>query len=594
MEKELTTSWNTNKLFNGITDPRIEEQKQQVNAYVSNFAEKWRNRNDYLEDVDMLYEALTAWEELWTNYGTDGHVGYYFSLLYALNQNDPVIKAKSGEIEQLAIKNTNKLSFFVLSLGKVSKENQEKFLKSQKLKRYWKYLERIFAEAKYHLTEGEERIVTMISSSAAGRWSALTSELLAKRTAVITLNSGKKVVKTVAELTEMQTENDKKLRDTAAKKLNAIFRSVSDVAEAEINSILEYSSAMRKLRGAKRPDEFRLFDDDIDPEVVEAMLTAVSSRYEIAHRYMKLKARLLKQDTLEHYERGVAFPVVEKEYSYKESVVIIGDVLESLDAEFFEIFTKFVNEGAIDVYPRKGKMSGAFCVNHMISDPTYILLNHIGKFRDVTTIAHEVGHGINSELMRKHQSALYFGTTLATAEVASTFFEDFVSEKLFTDLSKEQQIFMKMNTLNDDIATIFRQVACYQFEQEMHYTFEQKRFLSKKELGAMFKKHMSNYMGPAVSQKKGGDLFWIYWSHIRNHFYVYSYASGLLISKALQKNVRENSAFINKVKEFLAAGESKSPKDIFAELGIDITKPSFWHEGLDEVERLLLEVENLV
>ena len=150
-----------------------------------------------------------------------------------------------------------------------------------------------------------------------------------------------------------------------------------------------------------------------------------------------------------------------------------------------------------------------------------------------------------------------------------------------------------MMKLNDDVSTIFRQVACYKFEQALHQEFRDKGYLSKEDIGRLFQKHMAAYMGDSVLQSIGSENWWVYWSHIRMFFYVYSYASGLLISKSLQNSVKQDRVFIEKVKEFLSAGKSDSPKNIFQKLGVDITKKEFWDKGLDEVEALLQETTTL-
>ncbi|HKN19035.1 MAG TPA: M3 family metallopeptidase, partial [Dissulfurispiraceae bacterium] len=209
------------------------------------------------------------------------------------------------------------------------------------------------------------------------------------------------------------------------------------------------------------------------------------------------------------------------------------------------------------------------------------------------TLAHELGHGINNELIRKNQNALNFGTSTATAEVASTFMEDFVLQEVLRRADDELKLSIMVKKLNDDASTIFRQVACYLFEQELHSEFRSKGYLSKKDIGDLFLKHMTAYMGPSVEQSPGSENWWVYWSHIRYFFYVYSYASGLLISKSLQHSVKENPAFISRVKEFLSAGLSDSPQNIFKRLGIDITDRGFWNKGLDEVEGLLEETTAL-
>src|SRR3990172_2011652 len=269
-------------------------------------------------------------------------------------------------------------------------------------------------------------------------------------------------------------------------------------------------------------------------------------------------------------------------YPYGKSIRIIYQVFNRLDGKFTDVFTEFIKNSQFDVYPRKGKGSGAFCVHHLISQPTFILLNHTDKLRDVLTLAHELGHGINNELIREKQNALNFGTPTSTAEVASTFMEDFVLQEVLRGSDDEGKLSIMVPKLNDEVSTIFRQVACYTLEQELHHEFREKGYLSKKEIGKIFQKHMSAYMGDAVEQSRGSENWWVYWSHIRYFFYVYSYASGLLISKSLQNAVKENPAFITKVKDFLSAGLSDSPKNIFGNLGIDIADKTFWDKGLDE------------
>jgi oligoendopeptidase F len=211
----------------------------------------------------------------------------------------------------------------------------------------------------------------------------------------------------------------------------------------------------------------------------------------------------------------------------------------------------------------------------------------------VLTLAHELGHAINNELIKERQHSLYFGTPISTAEVASTFMEDFVLQEIMKSADDDMRLSIMMMRMNDEVSTIFRQVACYQFERELHAQFRQKGYLSKNDIGLLFRQHMRSYMGKSVEQSPGAENWWVYWGHIRSFFYVYSYASGLLISKSLQNSVKQDPSFMGKVKEFLAAGLSDSPRNIFRGLGIDITKRQFWSKGLAEVETLLNETTRL-
>ncbi|MDA1338444.1 MAG: M3 family metallopeptidase, partial [bacterium] len=356
--------------------------------------------------------------------------------------------------------------------------------------------------------------------------------------------------------------------------------------ENEINSILQDKKINDELRGITRPDLPRHISDDIDSEVVDTLLKTVTANFDISKDFYKVKAKAMRVEKLEYHERNVEVGEIKGEFGYEKSVELVYKVLGNLDSKFGDIFKMFVENGQIDVFPKKGKRGGAFCTSELKSQPTYILLNHTNKLNGVLTLAHEVGHGINNELMRV-QNALNFDTPLSTAEVASTFFEDFVLEELLQGVDEKTAYAIKMQKLNDDISTIIRQVACYNFELELHKTFREVGYLSKNQIGEIFTKNMSAYMGDSVEQSKGSENWWVYWGHIRSFFYVYSYASGLLISKALQRMVRQDKSSIEKVKKFLSLGESKSPKEIFAELGIDITDKAFWQSGLDEVRELL-------
>ena len=271
---------------------------------------------------------------------------------------------------------------------------------------------------------------------------------------------------------------------------------------------------------------------------------------------------------------------------------IITKVLKNIDSDFLRVF-EILFGGQIDVYPKNGKRSGAFANCNLLTNPSYILLNHTDRLSDVLTFAHELGHAINFELIRKKQNALNFGTPLSTAEVASTFFEDFVLRELAEKADDELKLALQMMKLNSDVSTIFRQIAFYNFETELHNKFRERGYLSKTEIGKIFQKHMKSYMGPAIKQSKESENWWVYINHFRYFFYVYSYSNGLLISKSLQASVKKDPKFISKLKKFLSAGLSDSPRNIFAGLGIDITDEKFWSEGLDEVNRLLKETEKL-
>jgi oligoendopeptidase F len=586
-------TWNLAHLFDNDEDPRIEKKRKFVEQKSYAFINTWKGRTDYLRDPALLKKALDEYEEWKKSYGSEGDEGYYFWLRTSQNQNDPVLKAKFNLIEQFSKKIQNDIQFFYLRIAKIPENLQKRFIQYPGLKEYRHYLERLFAESKYLLSEPEEKIMNLKSPSSYANWVKMTSSFLAKEERSVISENGQRGMKPFSEIASLMNSGQKKVRDSAAKAFNDILKKHVDVAEAEINAVLANKKVDDELRGLSRPDLARHISDDIDPEIVDTLIKTVSDRFDISSRFYDLKARLLKVRKLQYHERNVEYGTISRKYSYQDSLKLIIKVFTNLDQRFARILDGFIRNGQFDVYPGKGKSGGAFCAHNLISQPTYILLNHTDRLNDVLTLAHELGHGINNELIRGKQNSLNFGTPISTAEVASTFMEDFVLQEIVRKADDELRLSIMMMRLNDEVSTIFRQVACYRFEQELHDQFRLKGYLSKEDIGRLFRKHMASYMGDSVEQSPGSDNWWIYWGHIRSFFYVYSYASGLLISKSLQKSVKEDPRFIGKVKEFLSAGLSDSPKNIFLKLGIDITDKRFWDRGIEEVETLLNETIHL-
>ena len=582
--------WNLNPLTKGKS---FEEKRKEWGEATEKFISKWKKRDDYLENPGILEEALNEYEEWKRFYGAETDELYFYWLKMQQNQNDSKLKAKFNDVENFSKKIENDMNFFALKIAKIPKEKQKSFLQNLSLKKYRHFLEKLFAESEYLLSEKEEKIINLKSSSAYSAWIKMLSGFLSKEERQILNSKKEKSMKNFSEILSLIDNKDKEVRDKAAEAFNDVLDKYKEIAENELNAILANKKVDDELRGIKRPDFTRHLNDDLNSDIVDTLIETVSKKFDISRRYYKLKARLLGVDKLEYHERNVEYGKMDKKYSYEDSVQLVNEVLLKLNPKFSGILKRFIDNSQIDFFPRAGKKQGAFCVYFLPTQPTYVMLNHTDKLKDVLTMAHEMGHAINNELIKEKQNSLNFGTPLSTAEVASTFMEDFVLQKLMDDADEETKLYLIMEKLGGDVSSIMRQVACYKFEQELHKEFRKKGYLSYREIGELFKKHMEAYMGEFVKQSPGSENWWVYWGHIRTFFYNYSYASGLLISKFMQKTVKKNPEFIQKVEEFLSAGLSDSPESIFKKMGIDISDKDFWNKGLDEIENLLIEAEKL-
>ncbi len=587
------TTWDLTPLATNDIDQELTHSLQQSQRKVAEFVKKWSQRQDYLEKPDVLVIALDEYENLMHYHGLNTRASYYYDLRTAQDQLNTDLKGMAASADEQVIDLANQIQFFTLAIAKIPQVKQADFLGFAGLQKYHHFLQQLFKESHHTLTDQEEKILNLTSQPAYQAWVRMTETFLSGKQVKTLAPDGRQKDATLPELLSLSSHQDKKVRDKAAKHIHAIMSEIAPIAVEEMNAILQYKKTTDQLRKFARPDASRHLSDDIDSQVVDQMLNAVEQRYDIAQRFYKLKARLFGLNKLAYHERNLEYGHLDQHYEYPEAVEVVTTVFRKLDPEFASILESFVANRQIDVYPRPGKSGGAFCAHRLITQPSYVLLNHTDKLRDVLTLAHEMGHAINNELMRQKQNALNFDTPLATAEVASTFMEDFVLQHLAQSADASTQLAINMMKLNDDVSSIFRQVAGYRFEQSLHNEHRRTNYVSQERIGQLFAEQMKKYMGPAVVQSAGSQNWWVYWSHFRHFFYVYSYASGLLISKSLQAMVHQDPSSISKVKELLAAGSSASPLRIFQKLDLSIDQPDFWQQGLSQIENLLHQTEKL-
>jgi len=586
-------NWNLKTLYKSEKDPQIQKDITLSQKANTSFVTKWSKNKKYLQDPKVLLQAIQEYEKLEETYGQCQKPLYYLSLRSYLNQTDPVIKGMLNKISDTATKMGNDIQFFELNISKIPKEKQKAFLNYKGLKNYKHHIERLFLVGKYLLSDNEEKIFNLMSKTSHSNWRDMLSELLDKQKFTVVDEKNKKHEITYNEITKYLNSTNKKVRDYASVEFNKVNSRYAEIAEFEINSILEAKKVSDDYRKIPRPDLTRHIADDIDSDIVDTLVKTVTDNFNISKKYYAKKAKLLGLKKLGYHERNIPLKGVDVKYTYEDGMQLVKDTFSSLDTQFGEILDGFLKDEIYDVYPKESKSGGAFCISVSKSLPTYVLLNHTDKLNDVLTIAHESGHAIHSILSQK-QSELNSGHPTSLAEVASTFFEDFVLEKILerTD-DKDVLLGILDNKLNGDISSIFRQIAFYNFEKELHSTHREKGFVPKEEISQIFCKHMKAYLGDTVEEDESMRNGWIYVSHFRRFFYVYSYASGLLISKALQEMVKQDPKNISFVKAFLESGGSKSAKVLFKEMGIDISKEEIWKKGINEVKYLLDKLNNI-
>lgn len=586
MKNKIKTDWNFKLFYKNDKDPQIEKDFLFFEKAVLVFEKKYRNKNKHLIDASALLRACQDYEKL-TSMAEYVKPYFYFNLRRDIDSSNDLLNAKANEYQEKLNKLNNKIIFFGLNLGKIEKDKQCVFLKDPQLKKYHYYLKKIFEDAKYNLSENEEKIINLYNIPANFMWADGFSKVLSE-SEINFKGDILPIAEALGIMSNLKTKDRRAIYDLINKKL----KELSPFSEAEINAIFTTKKISDELRGFENPYQATIKNYENEEKVIENLVKIVTDNFKISHRFYNLKAKLIKENKLTYADRAASVGSISHSFSFDETVQIISRAFNRVDEKYENIFSDYLKNGQIDVYPKKGKKGGAYCWG-VYGLPTFVLLNHTNNYNSVLTLGHEMGHAIHTE-MSHSQSGIYADYTMSVAETASTLFENFVFEEVFEKLSKKERIVALHNKINDAVATIFRQIACFNFEKELHETIRREGYCSKEKIAIIMNKHMKSYMGPIVDLKEEDGYFFANWSHIRRFFYVYSYAYGHLISSALYSEYKKDKSFKNKIEMFLKAGGSKSPEDIFADIGIDIRNPKFFENGIKLIEEDIKRLEKLV
>lgn len=584
----MKTGWNLSKFFySSLTDPRIAKDIAAMKRAYDSFAKKYEKNDRYTKDAGKLLVALKDYEALLKQVGPMKPL-MYFNYVKELDQSNTKAQAKLNALVQEMTPYENRILFFMLKVGKIAPALQKKFLGDKRLAKYRYMLEKTFENAKHDLSEAEEKILNLKSMPSHSMWIEGVERVVNKQ---VVAWKGKKIPinEAISMVSSLPKQKDRVALSDAVMDALAF---AGEFAESEMNAIVTNKKVSDDLRGFKNPWSATILGYQNSEDAILNLVDTVTKAFPISHRFYQLKKKLLKVPALRYADRSASIGSTTRKIPFSEAVSMYEKVLAEVDTDYVGILRRFLRDGQIDVYPKVGKSGGAYCSSN-IDSPTLVLLNHTDDFKSFMTLAHEMGHAIHAE-MSKSQPLIYEGHTISVAETASTLFEQLTFEHIFEKLTPSEQIVALHDKINDDVSTIFRQIAFFNFEKDLHTQIRAKGALSKEEIGKLLNSHMAAYMGPAVKMTDRDGWFFIAVSHFRRFFYVYSYTYGQLISKALVEEYKKDKAFAGKIREFLEAGESKTPERIFGDIGIDTTKPALFKKGLQSIEKDIDRLEKLI
>ena len=577
--------WDFSALYAGQDDPKIASDLEWLAEEAGRFQADYEGQ---LADksAGALAACIQRYERMQQ---VMGRVMSFAGLRYYQNTTDAGRAKFMSDMQDRITTISSNLVFFSLEMNRIEDERYDLLLgQDETLKRYKPVLDRMRAMKPHQLSDELERFLHDQSVVGTSAWNRLFDETMAG----LEFEVGGDVLNLEATL-NLLTDTDRAKREAATHALIAVFRDHLPLFARITNTLAKEKEVEDRWRKLPTPQSARHLSNHVEPEVVQALRDAVVAAYpRLSHRYYALKAKWLGLETMQVWDRNAPLPTAEdKVIGWQEAKRTVLDAYSGFDPKMAELAEPFFTEGWIDAPVKPGKAPGAFAHPTVTDAHPFVMLNYLGKQRDVMTLAHELGHGVHQRLAAK-QGEMLSSTPLTLAETASVFGEMLTFKKLLEGKEGAARKALIASKVEDMINTVVRQIAFYDFECKLHAARREGE-LTPDDINAIWMSVQAESLGPVFEFVDGYEVFWTYIPHfIHSPFYVYAYAFGDGLVNALYAVYEEGDTdFQEKYFAMLEAGGSKHHKELLAPFGLDASDPKFWDKGLSVIEGLIDELE---
>ena len=579
-------TWDLTDLYAGMDDPRLNADLDACDSEADALGETYRGRIAGLTAAELAgliarYEALTE---------RGYKVGSFASLNWTQDTQDAARGALLQRVTERGSRLSQKLVFIDLELAAAPDEIAAIWLTDPAVAKWRHWLEVVRMYRPHLLSEPEEKILSEKAVTGRNAWDRFFDET--QGAARFDLD-GEQLTRD--QVLSKLYSPDRDLRRRAAAAVTGELKEMRRVNTYIFNTILADKASDDRLRKHPTWISARNLANEVDDRTVNALVEAVTSRYDIVARYYRLKRRLLGVDELFDYDRYAPLPAADRRYAWGEARELVLTAYGRFHPRLAEIAGWFFDRRWIDAAIKTGKMGGAFSHGTVPSVHPYVLMNYDARPRDVMTLAHELGHGVHQKLAGV-QGVLQAHTPLTTAETASVFGEMLVFQDMMAkETDPAVRLGMLTSKIEDSFATAFRQISMNRFEHAMHTARREEGELTTERFSELWAATQSAMFAGSVTLTEDYGLWWSYVPHfIGTPGYVYAYAFGELLVLALYACYQANGGdFADRYIAMLTKGGADWPHEIVKPLGIDLTDPAFWANGLGILEGLVAEAEAL-
>jgi oligoendopeptidase F len=579
--------WDLSDLFKSPTDPAIEAALADALKRARKFEERYKGKVVSLppNEFAAMMRELEDDEEL------AAKPDVYAYLLHSQNTEDPAAGRVLARVREAGAERGRHGVFFTLELAQITDEQAARLYAAPESARYRHMIEEARKFRPHQLSEPEERVLTDYSPVGNSAWNRLFEELCAR----IRVDIGGQELPLEEALVRLR-EPDRNVRREASAAITAALDLDVRTRAYIFNVILGEKAIDDRLRHFPTWISSRNLANETSDQAVQALVEAVTARYDVCVRYYRVKKRLLGVGELHEWDRYAPVGDAARDLTWDDAKELVLGSYRRFSHRAGDLVEDFFTHDWIDAPVVLGKAGGAYCMPVTPRHHPYVMLNFTGKLRDALVMAHELGHGLHDRLASK-QHIFDFHPPLTLAETASVFGEALTFDRIMAE-EKDPKVRLAMlcNQCEDAFSTVFRQVAFNRYEDACHTMRRQEGELAVEQLGEIFQDKLQPMFGDALTLTDEHKVWWSYVGHfMHTPGYVYAYAFGNLLALSVyQRYLEVGPSFVDDYLEFLAAGGSTRPDELVRRLGMDITDPGFWDAGLKILDGMVAEVERLV
>jgi len=578
--------WNLSDLFASPDDPKIEAALARDLERAKAFEATYKGKVATLEPKPFaaMMRELADYEESSTR------AEVYAYMLHSENTQDNAAGRLLARVREASAERGSHMVFFALELAQITDEHAAKLYADPESAIYRHTVDEARKFRPHQLSEPEERVLTDFSPVGSSSWVRLFEELCARIRVEV---DGRDLA--LDQALTLLREPDREVRRQASAALTRALSGDLRTRGYIFNVILQEKAIDDRLRHFPTWISSRNLANETSDEAVQALVDAVTGRYDVCVRYYRVKRKLLNVGDLHEWDRYAPVSDTTRDLTWDDAKELVLGSYYRFSKRAGSQVEEFFKNSWIDAPVVPGKAGGAYCMPVTPRHHPYVLLNFTGKLRDALVLAHELGHGLHDRLASK-QHIFDYHPPLTLAETASVFGEALTFDRIMAE-EKDPKVRLALlcGQCEDAFSTVFRQVAFNRYEDASHNRRRTEGELSVEELGEMFQEKLQPMFGDALILTEEHKVWWSYVGHfLHTPGYVYAYAFGNLLALSVyHRYLERGEEFVEQYLEFLAAGGSTRPDELVKRIGMDITNPDFWDAGLKILDGMVTEVEGL-